>query len=969
MPYSCPGCDLTKHDFSGQDLTGANLRGANVIRANFTGATLAGADFTGATISETNFTGCNLSTTIFGTPARLVAVPGKLTVLQKATVPFSTLRLAWSDLDLRGATIMGLPADLSRLQAARARLDGLDLSNKTMRNAVLTGASLTRARLNRTTLDYAVFFGATLTGATFAGATFVQTDLTQTNLTGTVFDGCDVTPCRFSAPPRFSRDAASLTSFKGATIDLRTLGLNWSFLDLSDATIVGLDGVTDLSGLLAESTVLTTLDLSRRVLDGAVFRHATLRGTKFQKARLNGATLIGAACVGADFTSTLLSNCHASDADFSHATLDSAFFDGATLVGARLASVHANGVQFGGLAPAFQIDPSQEAALRSGSVSALIPLFRQSGYQLSASAIFAQTSGTWIAADGGSSYTIVLVSPATGLAQLTLYSPKLTADLPLSAVATLNSGTPAQVQTLFAQAGVVLSPSAQLTRAAAVWTVVDGGTGRNYTIRKDPSATGMTITVFTAVSAAVMTDVYMPDAVLTNANFYGVSGDGLQLYGSGKLDGAILEAAQLANANLGGMDLTNARLLGAVLSGATLVNANLHGATLTPSAGGVRVDLTGANLQGADFTGATLYDANLTNAAVAVPIETGEQDDAGVWLLDLDESIAGELDPASARITLATGAADCTALQQAFDQKDRTTVAAAMKKKGLKLSPAATISQDGHVMVWRIVAGSSVVFTIVAGLDAQAMNEYFVTPAPPAARFSLNPGGSTTAFAAIGDALQRRDLTALGGFFTAQGRSLPDNAELVDGKIGNLWSIADTPGYDAWATVDQDLQPIIVVRRALTGTTDAFAKAGITLRQQATVDKWTAPDFWIVDNDSGNANNTQIGYMKFACIPGDARIDVYGTEVHIERLAGDRLEIVVLQCDATTLDEDNLSGNTVCPNGIALQANQSTYGTKWREWMRGRHPPAPPICVPNAQSYCPVNTGRRERLLRTVTAR
>ena len=39
--------------------------------------------------------------------------------------------------------------------------------------------------------------------------------------------------------------------------------------------------------------------------------------------------------------------------------------------------------------------------------------------------------------------------------------------------------------------------------------------------------------------------------------------------------------------------------------------------------------------------------------------------------------------------------------------------------------------------------------------------------------------------------------------------------------------------------------------------------------------------------------------MKFSCLPGGAGIAVYGTEIHIERLDGDRREIAARRTPAS----------------------------------------------------------------------
>jgi uncharacterized protein YjbI with pentapeptide repeats len=980
VPLICPDCDLTGKDFSNQDLTGANLRGARLINTNFAHATLAGADLTGAIISGADFTNCDLSSVVLATPTKFASVPGKPTILTGARIPFAMLGTAWSDLDLRGATILDLPVDLSRLAAVRAKLDGFDFSGRTLKNAqfsnasltgvifsrallqnaVLGGANLTDAKIDSTRLDYAVFFGATLTGATFAGATFLQTDLMQTDMTGTRFNGCDVTTCRFSAPPRFSNKPGALTSFKSGRLLLSTIGLNWSCLDLSTATIVGLDAARDFTGLFATHAVLSGLDLSERTLNGAQLSHATLAGTKLARSWITGAVMTWAVCTDADLSYARLSNTDLSNADLSGATLDSAFFDGTTLAGALLGGVSANGTQFGGLSPAFALDPSQEIALRSDTAGPLIGIFQQHGYSLSPGAQLTQQSGLWLVTDGSRTYTVLLSNASDSGRQLVLYGDR-TVSLPLSAIATLNAGPIADIRSLFSTYAITLS-NPTLTRGAGVWTLDDSLSGSHYTIRKDDaSGGGAKITVFTTVLAAVMNDVYMADAEMRDANLFGVSGDGLQIYGGAILDGAILEQARLPNANLGNMSLKQARLPGVVLSGATLVNAKLNGATLTPSAGGIRANLSNANLQGADFTDATLYGANLTSAAVAVNIGTADAPEGGVWCLTLNASLGAELDRASQLARLTTSASTFWTLQAALDARNIASVAAAMKKAGMPLSATADVTQDAHVRVWKIVSGGEVVFSIFAALDPGGESEYYVKP-PSGAQFSLNPDGDAMAFAAIGAALQAANLATLRTYFQAQQQTLPDGARLVAGEQGIVWLIADAPvNYVVWAGLDPRLNQTLYARAALPQVAAAFSAAQLPLRPQAIVTKLSTSNAWILDNDSLNPQNLQLGYMTFKGLRSASGIEIYGTSIRIERLAGRRLQIDVEPCNVTQLKVANLSPDAVCPNRQRLDTNQATPGTTWNDWMRAPQPPAPPLCVPNAYSYCPIDTMRKMR--------
>ena len=196
----------------------------------------------------TDFSGCDLSTTVFVANPKFGSNVANLTKFAGAKIPYKTLGTIWSYVDLTGATILGLPSDLTFLEVMESDLTGIDLSGRTLKNAHFYGVVLQKAKFTRGILDNIVFARGErvcdLTDANFAGAevtegvfddsTLTRTDFTaasslasasflQTRMDGTRFDDCDVTTCRFSAPPRFSNDPANLTSFRGATLNYSTV--------------------------------------------------------------------------------------------------------------------------------------------------------------------------------------------------------------------------------------------------------------------------------------------------------------------------------------------------------------------------------------------------------------------------------------------------------------------------------------------------------------------------------------------------------------------------------------------------------------------------------------------------------------------------------------------------------------------------------------------------------------------------
>src|SRR5262249_5870961 len=139
--------------------------------------------------------------------------------------------------------------------------------------------------------------------------------------------------------------------------------------------------------------------------------------------------------------------------------------------------------------------------------------------------------------------------------------------LPLSVEPALNAGQVSALVSYFTQNGVTLSSSATLDTLAAsrVWELNDVGNRIIYTIRLQTQSGGAQILdVYEPAIAANLVNAYMPNAVLTGANLYGVLANNIQFYGSGALiDGsAVLEEAQLNGSNLSNVNFTQAQLLG-----------------------------------------------------------------------------------------------------------------------------------------------------------------------------------------------------------------------------------------------------------------------------------------------------------------------------------------------------------------------------------------------------------------------
>jgi len=303
----------------------------------------------------------------------------------------------------------------------------------------------------------------------------------------------------------------------------------------------------------------------------------------------------------------------------------------------------------------------------------------------------------------------------------------------------------ASLRQQFSLHGIALSPSASLGTQAAgrVWQLNDVGNRVVYTARMETQGdSSHALAVYKPAVAASLVNAYMPDAVLTGANLYGITANNIQFYGSkAKVDGsAILEEAKLNSSNLSTVNFTQAQLLGANLSNSHLFNAKFNKANLSASASGGAADLSDANLQGADFTDAQLYGANLTNAAVAVNVPTkANPRQGGVYLFSLPfkgdgntlQQYAAELDAASTFFSLNPGG-DQTALNK-FLTALKTNTVGPLKLAFLKHQPPVVLSNSAQIQtvepdaVWQIVDGAHG-YTLWTGPDEQGKTELYAAP-------------------------------------------------------------------------------------------------------------------------------------------------------------------------------------------------------------------------------------------------
>lgn len=292
------GIDASRAVFAGARLDGTSFRGSNLTDADFRGAKLAGTDFRDidssqrTTLAGADFSGMDLSSVLFPPPP-ISRSAGNRVKMAGATVPFLSLHLDWSNLDLSQANIVGLPRDadgralLNGLVAVGTALRGVQLKNATIRGGLFTGADLAQANMT----------GADLTSANFAQASLAQAPgfPHAANLSGAMLFNADFTDAQISGAQfigaYFYGGKATVT---GATMrfvkfnDAYLTGLNFSNVrnaNMQDANFTGACLVNcRFNGSATQPFEGADASFSRACLHGASFADSTLTGANLLNA-------------------------------------------------------------------------------------------------------------------------------------------------------------------------------------------------------------------------------------------------------------------------------------------------------------------------------------------------------------------------------------------------------------------------------------------------------------------------------------------------------------------------------------------------------------------------------------------------------------------------------------------------------------------------------------------------------------
>lgn len=807
-----------------------------------------------------------------------------------------------------------------------------------------TGAAL--LDFTQSTLDDADFSGARFpSGIAFDKSTAAGADFSKAVLASCQFGGVD---------------------FKGGARRASFAGAQMSNIDLNHADLTGAD--------LANADMSKAANLANAVFDGADLTGATLRGC----LNIYETSLVGATLVGVDFSGSSVTG-----------AMD---ISGANLTGATLCNPQGSTTIFPGNLVISSSTNFREADLRYLDLH---------GYDLS-NVSFARADLTGCKLDstkldnadfGFATLTGVTITGGVSMHGTNLSSASLQgADLSaaqLGAVGQLfrvgddqsdyadfltavRNGDPAAVSRVFASNGVALSGTVVVRTSpfsATAWQVQTAEA--TYRVVQETIGSTKSLVVYQPTSAAVLANAFMVDVNLKGANMNGVRASGAQLYATAgnsvNLNKAKLNGLQVNNANLGNIDLSQANLAGVNFDYAMLTGADFTGASISTDADGGQPSFNGANLQGAKFDSAQLHDVIFSNAAVAVADPNDASAAAGVWLFSLDAQQASlvtpQLDVASLPLgSASTGAKHVFTIPTGVLPQMQTTgpaptgVVTAFKNAGITLAQGAVLVVFTTDLFWKLVDGSTAYSIFpsvntdyqpalgVASGRAYTVGADFWIPLSLASELGNGP---------VSDAVVKA--------FSDADVSISTSATLNTAQYPLVWQIiSGTDTYTAWLMFDSTVIGVdtsIVVRAGIPNVISVFGGHSIALSAKASVTRLSKGG-WQIDNDAENPFNQARGYIEFKAFNrSDGGLDVYGSLIRIVRSSAPGVEEYVnVPCDVTTLSTSVLggAGNTVCPNGATVSANQRDQ-LPFDQWLWARYLPSPPRCVPDPQGkfFCP----------------
>lgn len=528
--------------------------------------------------------------------------------------------------------------DLSFAYLVKADLSGIRFQNANLSFADIQGADITGAIFSAADCTGIFARGCLFDNVTFSGVTANEADmqgvriLPSSTFSGTSFDDANLVNLQCDALVSFNGIFARGADFGGA--DLRQVAMNNA--KLGKAKFVG-------------------VDFRGAQVSSSDFKEAVLNRCKFSEARVQFSTFDAAVLVGIDFTGSEMNNSTFIGANLTNAKLEGAVtlhqvdFSAAQLIGAQLRDVDF---------VAFEIVIDKDTNFTQAAMDGV----NLTSYTLD-NCVFLYASLRSATLDKASFIDTTLTQADLSFATITgnvkfyganlsnakLEGAKLNGGQfgPLKPAGTLASDEVTNAATCDAGFARFLNtgPGNLQVQARAgnrSWSITHGTREYVAYLEGDDVAVHE---VSSELSGAVLSNAFMPNAILKEANLYAVDMTGAQWYGgSADASGANMELVNLTNSNVATMDFTQAKLYGANFSFSNLVQTNFYKAELTSTTGKKPVSLAFASLQGTNFEEASIYDANLTNAAISLLLEDTGVVMNGEPLFDLDPSFGQYLD-------------------------------------------------------------------------------------------------------------------------------------------------------------------------------------------------------------------------------------------------------------------------------------------------------------------------------------
>jgi uncharacterized protein YjbI with pentapeptide repeats len=477
--------------------------------------------------------------------------------------------------------------DFSGAQLSRANLSDTTFENCKFEEAKLIAADCRNTRfegewggnMKRAVLEGAKLDGAQLRGVDFSGAKLTQANFGNADVTGAILDhakanAADLRNVRFDSNrrPRFHSPEATPgtepTILWGAKLKASLLGLDWSFLDLSAATIE--DVPHDLGAIQAKYSKLWPGAFAGKRLANSDFTGSDIANVDF-----TGAILAGAKFSGQNLVAVKLDRADLTGADLTDASLRGKTLTGAILTRAKMIRTDCGGARLASCvvteAATFSTDPRRRTIFEKAEFPpALLGL-------------------NWEALD------------LRGLPESVHFPEDLTnlnAKYALLHGINLSGRILDSAEFQHAELRGASLADCDLSSAKFNHASLQGGDGKN---------------------ACDLGGAYLKTTDFEDANLTGVTATYCYLYENAKMARATLVDCDFSNSYMTGANfegIAGNAMRGVKFTGACLVNAKFKG-VLFSNYNDAACSLVKALLHGADFTGATLTGVFMREAAVA----------------------------------------------------------------------------------------------------------------------------------------------------------------------------------------------------------------------------------------------------------------------------------------------------------------------------------------------------------------